>query len=87
MVVDDQYSDANHRNPHCRGTIRTGTAPEVIPGPLATRKKRCLRRTAAAVLEVLPPLRASYPTVSPPDQHRPPPALFIRVRPGARSGR
>ena len=53
-------------------------------GPAALRS---LERAAAAVRKLLPPLRASYPTVSPPDRHRPPPVLFIRVRPGARSGR
>ncbi|GHA19029.1 hypothetical protein GCM10010345_24850 [Streptomyces canarius] len=36
---------------------------------------------------LLPPPRAPYPPVSPPERHRPPPVLLHRVRTGARGGR
>ena len=93
VVVDDQDSDANHRNPLPQAPRRAGDTRHGVGrtdarcGHDARSTPVDRRRTAAAVRRPLPPLRASYPTVSPPDRHRPPPVLLIRVRPGGRSGR
>ncbi|GAB2820345.1 hypothetical protein GCM10027073_59490 [Streptomyces chlorus] len=71
---------------------RTGKTPEPCPGPTGPDRNHRFRGEPPGAARPPPyvttaPPRIAYPSVSPPERRRPPPALFIRVRTRAGSGR
>ena len=78
MVVHHENSDTYQVTPPGSGDGPVRVRRPEPGSPQSHGRRRALSTT---------PPRATYPTVSPPDQHRPPPVLCISVGPRAESGR